>query len=811
MGMFNEYPYRNLTDLNLDYIFKIMKEVEKQVEYFVSLNAIKYADPIQWDITRQYEKNTIVIDPLTGTAYISVAPVPAGTALTRPEYWTVVFDLQRFVTKSCKNFTTRYETETTTTATFNTPANSWLCWADVLYKANVNITAGDSYVPGGNITAFTMEDFGGHLENLLTTDKTNVVAAINELFNITQGIISDMGDLNDLTTVDKTSIVNAINELVTDLSNAINTIYIAIGDLSDLTTTDQSSIVNAINEVDRNVDTLDTKVGDLTNLTTSDKSSIVNAINDINSIIDPVGFVTPLKYGAIGDGTTDDTQAVQDAINSSFTIIDLAFMNYRITGPINLKSDLIIRNGSITVDYGDEAIIADTLSNITLNNVTIDFINYSIIPNEQLIKFPARFENCSTVKLFNSTFVCASGGRNIGIKLSNDIIVQDCLFTDAIGTTLTIIACDNVDIGNSEFKGDGVNVYAHLFDVYGKFGDTNKVDVHDCLFHESQGGIQFTATPGQYDITNSSISNCTFVNFGANFFKVDGVTSCIPIRNCLFDTTKAFGTGSGYGITFNGQSGLAYKILIEDCIIKNCASYAIDLFANTVTPSITADSFILRNNIFYDCDRVMNCETNTNYKFVDISYNKFNNVNCYFNVNNTAVSGSIVKFNDNYIDCGSKQMNFIFIYSDNFECNNNIFNANTTLNASMTGSTYYAPFLLRTGATRVNSNDNYIIQNGAIFSDIITLFNDVTTATVNNNKDDTGAIFNIDPHTHTISSLLTYADAETIGLLTNLLTTDKSNVVAAINELVNNIGSLSSLTTTDKSSIVAAINEVAGA
>lgn len=304
MGMFNEYPYRNLTDLNLDYIFKIMKEVEKQVEYFVSLNAIKYADPIQWDITRQYEKNTIVIDPLTGTAYISVAPVPAGTALTRPEYWTVVFDLQRFVTKACKNFTTRYEAETTTTATFNTPKDGWLCWADVLYKANVNITAGDSYVPGGNITAFTIEDFGGHLDALLTTDKSNVVAAINELVNVLIQMSVEMGDLNDLTTVDKTSLVNAINELVIEISNAIN----IIGDLNDLTTTDKTTVVNAINEIVTNV-------GDLNDLMTSDKSSIVNAINDINSIIPPgVDYINVDDYGAVGDGITDDLQAFTNAI-----------------------------------------------------------------------------------------------------------------------------------------------------------------------------------------------------------------------------------------------------------------------------------------------------------------------------------------------------------------------------------------------------------------------------------------------------------------------------------------------------------------
>ena len=156
--MFNQYPYLNVNDLNLDYLLRAIKEMKYEVTNFVSINAIKYADPIQWNITSQYEKNTIVIDPVTGTAYISVAAVPAGVALTRPEYWTVVFDLGSFVTRAAQNFTSRWENETTTTATFNTPVGGWLVWGDVLYKALININAGDAYVENSNIEHFTIED-----------------------------------------------------------------------------------------------------------------------------------------------------------------------------------------------------------------------------------------------------------------------------------------------------------------------------------------------------------------------------------------------------------------------------------------------------------------------------------------------------------------------------------------------------------------------------------------------------------------------------------------------------------------------------
>ena len=78
MGLFDQFPYTNFHELNLDWILKALDNIQKTMDQFVALNSLKYADPIQWNITSQYAKNTIVIDPQTGTAYISVQPVPEG-------------------------------------------------------------------------------------------------------------------------------------------------------------------------------------------------------------------------------------------------------------------------------------------------------------------------------------------------------------------------------------------------------------------------------------------------------------------------------------------------------------------------------------------------------------------------------------------------------------------------------------------------------------------------------------------------------------------------------------------------------------
>ena len=118
MGLFDQFPYTNFHELNLDWILKALDNIQKTMDQFVALNSLKYADPIQWNITSQYAKNTIVIDPQTGTAYISVQPVPEGVLITDTDYWTIVFDLGIFITKASKNFTDRVEPQTTLTATF---------------------------------------------------------------------------------------------------------------------------------------------------------------------------------------------------------------------------------------------------------------------------------------------------------------------------------------------------------------------------------------------------------------------------------------------------------------------------------------------------------------------------------------------------------------------------------------------------------------------------------------------------------------------------------------------------------------------
>ncbi len=86
--MFNNYPYTDTHELNLDWIIRKMKELKIEFDEFKVVNQITFSGA--WDITKNYPCWTIVSDNNIG--YVSIQPVPAGVLLTNGDYWREVID-----------------------------------------------------------------------------------------------------------------------------------------------------------------------------------------------------------------------------------------------------------------------------------------------------------------------------------------------------------------------------------------------------------------------------------------------------------------------------------------------------------------------------------------------------------------------------------------------------------------------------------------------------------------------------------------------------------------------------------------------
>ncbi len=536
--MFNQYPYLNLNDFNLDYILKAIKEMRYEVTNFVSINAIKYANPIQWDITRQYEKNTIVIDPVTGTAYISVAPVPVGVALTRPEYWTVVFDLQSFVTKANQNLANNYESQTTTTATMNTTAGDWVIWGDVLYKALVNITAGDAYVIGSNIQRITIEDV--------------IKAILQDIANVVQSI----GDLNDLATTDKTSVVNAINEALQDIADEAQAREDADGDLSQLTTVDKTSLVAAINEVNSTGGGAIAMIGDLNDLTTTDKDNVVDAINELNASkkIKYVDTTTALNSANLSVGDVVYTKgyyAVDDGGGALFHIKATSTrFNIALTGMVAelvYDSEInILQAGAhgdgVTDDYavlnnvlsyanafipnhgGSQYLISDSIHMARYQHIRGDILNGADYPTITFTNGGFFMDNSYTT-IEGLTIVTNNSSNGVQISDINltvsNIIIKNCIINGSQTGITSQGVSFLIDIDNVRFINciNGIWLYDAVFNVL----------VKNCYFNMCTGRLM--------SLYNSvaKVLNCNFGFNAASTVNSSGYGS-YEFDNCHFES-----------------------------------------------------------------------------------------------------------------------------------------------------------------------------------------------------------------------------------------------------------------------------------
>lgn len=153
------WPFSNAHELNLDWIILQIKQQDTNLQNFVALNTIKYADPFQWSITGQYAQNTLVIDPSDGTAYLSIKPVPLGVQITNTEYWTPVFTLQNFIdplkAAICRSVPQQEDGQAATQAI---PANSLFFVGDTLCTNSAEIPVTSLVIIGSNCQQISVEE-----------------------------------------------------------------------------------------------------------------------------------------------------------------------------------------------------------------------------------------------------------------------------------------------------------------------------------------------------------------------------------------------------------------------------------------------------------------------------------------------------------------------------------------------------------------------------------------------------------------------------------------------------------------------------
>ena len=506
MGLFDNFPYTNFHELNLDWILKVLKDIETTIDQFVSLNIIKYADPIQWDITRQYPKNTIVIDPISGTAYISVDNVPQGVALSNTDYWSVVFDLGRFITLAAQNFAISYEPVLTTTATMPTLEGGWIVWNSLLYEALNDIHIGDRYVEDGNIKKTPVEVFFNRLKAELNTEILDRIAADNALGGRIDQEILDRQDADN-------ALGGHIDQEILDRQNADNALDTKIGNLSDLDTSDKTSIVNAINSLDAGT------AGDIEALR-DDLNTFADSRNEI--------IVNVKDYGATGNGVTDDYNSIMDAFNSLPSNGGTVYFpagNYRISQPIAIgdgtaattnnghastKQNIKIigagcnRGGTPKVTQITPLTHISAIINVRglINNVLIDGFNLYAngMADYGLFICATNYSTFKNIEIYNPTYcgLAVIGGHLPTGNYNTGCVFKQIIVTLATSSTIGLRITGDINANN----------------------DTWLTTFEDCRF-QSMGNTS-SCTSGEFRFCdNITFIRCHFVTYSSSGRGID--------------------------------------------------------------------------------------------------------------------------------------------------------------------------------------------------------------------------------------------------------------------------------------------------
>lgn len=187
-------------DDSISYYEMVSKVIEVMQQY-IENSSISYADPIQWDITKQYPRNTVVVT-VNGDGYLSTQPVPIGIDIDNEDYWTKIGNFSE-LWGNVKLAITPVDEKLKTTASAARAVNDLVWLNNDLYVITKAMDAGTRYIEGTNCKK---TDIGEQLNDLNTKVDSNKSSVDNSIEQINTNIENINTNLNKK--IDKDTVGN---------------------------------------------------------------------------------------------------------------------------------------------------------------------------------------------------------------------------------------------------------------------------------------------------------------------------------------------------------------------------------------------------------------------------------------------------------------------------------------------------------------------------------------------------------------------------------------------------------------------------
>lgn len=258
-----------------------------------------------------------------------------------------------------------------------------------------------------------------------------------------------------------------------------------------------------------------------------------------------LGLYFPEAHGAVGDGLTDDTVAINAAITAANTAgggtVAFRAVKYRTTANLSMKSNVALRGaGPGTNIYSDMTAAAHTITSVSgAANVSITSLAIS--------QSTSTFNRCA-IAMLSATAVTIS-----------DVLVLNCYY-DAV----QIIACNDVTVSNVIGLSCGRNGVA----IDQTVGSSHDVTVSNCVMVANGTSTNLNAG---YDIESAqdvALTNLTTRGFVYGLVVVSETTGPYLSQRVIVNGLVVNGQSS-FGVYVLGDAGQVSDVMLRGVTVGN--------------------------------------------------------------------------------------------------------------------------------------------------------------------------------------------------------------------------------------------------
>ena len=347
----------------------------------------------------------------------------------------------------------------------------------------------------------------------------------------------------------------------------------------------------------------------------TDNASDTNAIDPTSS-----------TYGAKGDGTTNDTAAIQAALNaagnagtaSAPAIVVLKNHSTFLSGPLSIPSNTYLKIESPTVLLALPMASYGTLKNYITNSGTT---NLGVIGNGTINGNgggPSEDTSSSTYWWGKYSGSASSRPRLVYFTSATNVLVKDITLKDSPSMHLEPRDCTNVIFSNITITAPSSSPNTDGIDP----SNSNTVYIDHCTIADGDDNIAIKSNPGEPVCQNIYITNCTFgtghgLSIGS---QTNAGVQHVLASNCTFN-------GGDNGIRIKSprtEGGLVTDIQYSNMTMSNIAKYPFEIsgyYPESTIPSSGSDSgqtFVSGQtpqfqNILIQDVTINNCKNNGGY------------------------------------------------------------------------------------------------------------------------------------------------------------------------------------------------------